>query len=235
MNVRVIPCGDAALTVAFEGEPGRALTKRIAALAQAFTASQPSGFLESIPGLTTLTVLFDPGATQFDTLRATVDAIASSAATNAHRSRLWRIPVCYDAALAPDLEETAAVLKLSTEALIHTHCTRESTVYLLGFSPGFPYMGDVDPTLQRPRRAEPRARIPPGSVAIATRFTAIYPHETAGGWHLIGSTPAGLFDIERCPPALLAAGDRVRYEPIARDEYDRLSAEYANGRTLEPQ
>jgi KipI family sensor histidine kinase inhibitor len=137
--------------------------------------------------------------------------------------RIWHIPVCYDAAVAPDLPAVAAAAGLSVEEAAALHASRGYTVYLMGFSPGFPYLGDLDPRLVLPRRPDPRPRVPAGSVAIATTHTAIYPQDTPGGWHLVGRTPARLFDATGTPPALLAPGDEVRFVPVSLAEYERLA------------
>jgi KipI family sensor histidine kinase inhibitor len=121
------------------------------------------------------------------------------------------IPVVYDGA---DLAYVSQQTGLSRESVTRMHAEREYLVYMLGFVPGFAYLGDLHPALVIPRRASPRTRVPAGSVAIAGAQTAVYPLTTPGGWHLIGSTPLGLFDPERNPPALLAPGARVRFEPV---------------------
>ncbi|HLB54334.1 MAG TPA: 5-oxoprolinase subunit PxpB, partial [Gemmatimonadales bacterium] len=121
------------------------------------------------------------------------------------------IPVRYD---GPDLEEVSARTSLTREEVIRRHTAPEYLVYLLGFAPGFGYLGDLDPALILPRRSAPRTRVPAGSVAIAGAQTAVYPLETPGGWHLIGRTTLSLFDPRRDPPALLAPGDRVRFEAL---------------------
>ena len=129
-------------------------------------------------------------------------------------ARLWHIPFCAEAEFAPDLPEVGRLAGLSAEDVIARHSAVRYPVYMLGFLPGFPYLGDLPAELALPRRADPRLRVPAGSIAIATSLTAIYPFESPGGWHLIGTTPIRLFDLARPRPALLAAGDAVEFEPI---------------------
>ena len=224
-GVRFVPCGDAALAAVFDESPSPALARRIAAVHDALRIAPPEGFVESIPGLTSLTILFDPLKRDAKEMERDVLARASAANMTAVSGREWKIPVCYDADLAPDLSDVARECGLGVDAVVEAHSARVYTVYLLGFSPGFPYMGDVDPRLALPRRGNPRARVPVGSVSIAAGYTAIYPQATAGGWHLIGATPLSLFDARRSPPALLAAGDTVRFCPIAREAYERLASQ----------
>ena len=125
--------------------------------------------------------------------------------------RLSVIPVRYD---GPDLDQVAARTGMTRADVIRLHTSREYLVYLLGFAPGFAYLGDLDPALVLPRRPEPRTRVPAGSVAIAGAQTAVYPLATPGGWHLLGTTALRLFDPARRPPALLQPGDRVRFRAL---------------------
>lgn len=220
-GVRLVLCGDAALAVHFDERASPALARRIAALHESLRA-HGNTTLESVPGLTSLTVIFEPDTVSAAEIEALVVRSLAQSRAQARPVREWTIPVCYEGALAPDLEYVAGACGLATTEVIAAHAARAYTVYLLGFSPGFPYMGDLDRRLALPRRADPRSRVPRGAVAIATGYTAIYPQETAGGWHVIGATPLELFDAMREPPALLAPGDSVRFEPIARGEFDRL-------------
>jgi KipI family sensor histidine kinase inhibitor len=125
--------------------------------------------------------------------------------------RLHTIPVRYD---GPDLQHVAEQTGLSPSEVIRRHAEPEYLVYLLGFAPGFGYLGDLHPSLVLPRRSSPRTRVPAGSVAIAGAQTAVYPLATPGGWQLLGSTSLKMFDPARDPAALLKAGDRVRFEPV---------------------
>ena len=136
--------------------------------------------------------------------------------------RAVELPVCYDLAFALDLEEVCSKKNLTTKEIIKLHTSSEHLVLMVGFSPGQPYIGGLDPKLSVPRRATPRTRMPMGSVAIANAQTAVYPYETPGGWSIIGRTPLTVFDAARDPASLFAPGDRVRFMPISRDEFERL-------------
>src|SRR5262249_15643609 len=127
---------------------------------------------------------------------------------------LWRVPVCYDGEFAPDLAEVARLTGFTPGEVVALHRSQRYHVYMLGFPPGFPLMGDLPRPLALPRRADPRVRVPAGSVSIATTLTAIYSYESPGGWHLIGTTPIRLFDRQRAPPALFAPGDTIFFQPI---------------------
>ena len=128
-----------------------------------------------------------------------------------------------------DLADIAAASGLSPDAVVAAHLAVEHHVYMIGFLPGAPYLGDLPKALTLPRLKEPRLRVPAGSVAIAAGLTTIYPVESPGGWRILGRTPAPLFDIEADPPALLAPGDRLRFDPIDRVDLDRLTTAASMG------
>jgi KipI family sensor histidine kinase inhibitor len=222
--MRFFRCGDAAFTVELGTRPHLLLTRSIAALHSALARARPAGYVESIPGLTSLTVLFDPDATTRESLEDEVRRCLGRADAAAGHAREWHLPVCYGAEYAPDLDDVAAACGMSAAEVIAAHASRSYVVYLLGFSPGFPYLGDLDSRLALPRRSAPRPRVPAGSVAIATQYTAVYPQETAGGWHVIGRTPTRLFDAAASPPALLAPGDTVRFYAIDAVAFERERA-----------
>jgi KipI family sensor histidine kinase inhibitor len=222
--MRFSSCGDAAFTVELGSRPNLLLTRGIAALRAALDAAAPVGYIESVPGLTSLTVLFDPDATTRTRLEQDVQRCMMGANGLSARAREWHFPVCYSGEYAPDLSEVAAACGLTEAEVVAAHTSRSYVVYLLGFSPGFPYLGDIDEALSLPRRRVPRPRVPAGSVAIATQYTAVYPQATPGGWHIIGRTPVRFFDVGATPPALVSPGDTVRFYAIDADAFDRTEA-----------
>ena len=139
------------------------------------------------------------------------------------RGRVVEVPVCYGGEFGCDLDAVASHAGIDAACAIARHCAGEYRVAMLGFAPGFPYLLGLDPTLHMPRRAQPRLRVPPGSVAIGGAQTGIYPRELPGGWHLIGRTPVSLFDVEARPPSLLAPGDRVRFRAIDAEEFEAIA------------
>lgn len=134
------------------------------------------------------------------------------------------VPVCYDEEFAPDLAEVASTVKISIEEAKQRHATALYRVLMIGFAPGHAYMGGLDPKLAVPRRATPRTVVPAGSVAIANLQTVVYPYAIAGGWSIIGRTPLKVFDAARSAPSLFAAGDRVRFRPVSREEFAAIAA-----------
>jgi KipI family sensor histidine kinase inhibitor len=212
--MRFLSAGDRALVVEFGDVIDRALSNEVLHLAASIAAAAIVGIVETVPTFRSLLVHYDPLLTTRAELERSIALLLDRAPEPRRTARLWHIPFCAEAEFAPDLAEVARLAGLSAEDVIARHSAVRYHVYMLGFLPGFPYLGDLPAELALPRRADPRLRVPAGSIAIATSLTAIYPFESPGGWHLIGTTPIRLFDIARPRPALLAAGDAVEFEPI---------------------
>jgi len=227
IGVRLLDAGDSALTVEFGDRIDPALLAAVAALdndiAREQAAGRLPGLIETMPTFRSLTLFFDPLVTHrgalIEALQPLVDA-AGHAAPVAGRG--WRLPVCYEGEAGPDLADTALAIGASVDELVALHSGAEYRVHMLGFLPGFPFMGGVPERLHLPRRNQPRVRVPAGSVAVAGGLAAIYPWESPGGWHLLGRCPVPLFDAAREAPALLGVGDRVRFTAVGTDEYNRL-------------
>jgi KipI family sensor histidine kinase inhibitor len=172
------------------------------------------GVIETVPTFRSLMVHYDPLVTTRADLEHAIASRLDRAPGSPAAATLWRVPVCYDSEFAPDLPEVARLTGLMPSEVAALHSGTRYHVYMLGFLPGFPYMGDLPARLALPRRADPRVRVPAGSIAIATTLTAIYPYESPGGWHLIGTTPIRLFDPRHKQPALFAPGDAVQCVPV---------------------
>ncbi len=214
----IYPLGEAAWTIELGDRVDRATNARVLALSAAIAAAGIRGVQEIVPAYAAVTLFFDPAAGDADGIRERLERLTrqereppTSRLPDLPTSRLLRIPTRYD---GPDLDEVAERKGLTRDQVIQLHHAREYRVYLLGFAPGFAYLGDLDPALALPRRNVPRLRVPAGSVAIAGAQTAVYPLATPGGWHLLGTTELRLFDPGREPPVLLQPGDRVRFEAI---------------------
>jgi KipI family sensor histidine kinase inhibitor len=209
------------------GAPDPEANRMLQALANALRARRLPWVRDVVPALTGLAIHFDVAHPELpEQALERCAALLSECAEDARRfedcGRLVEIPVCYEAPFGPDLEEVAARTGLSAAEVVRLHARREYPVLAIGFAPGQPYLGGLDPKLALARRASPRTRVPAGSVAIANLQTAIYSFETPGGWNVIGRTPLLLFDPSREPPSLLAPGDRVRFVPIGAPEFERL-------------
>lgn len=224
MQPRVRSFGEAALLVEFGTEPDLQLNARVHALARSLAEAPPAGLLSLIPGYVSLLVEFEPRQMEPATLeRLLRDRMSHIDVAPAPVGRQRTIPTVYGGEWGPDLDEVAACVGLSPSEVVARHAAAEQRVYMLGFSPGFPYLGDIPPELALPRRETPRERVPIGSIAIAERQTGIYSREMPGGWHVLGRTPVPLFDEQRDPPAYLAAGDRIHFVPIAAGEWDHYT------------
>lgn len=227
MNARFLPSGDTAVVVEFGDRIARDLSDRVLRLSALVRASNLPGVVETVPTFRSLMVHYDPLGTDSASLIAAIENLLDSNLSATKPVKRWRIPACYAISHAPDLEEVAQRTGLSAEEVVRVHSGIDFHIYMIGFVPGYPYMGDLPEPLVLPRRADPRIRVPPGSIAIAANMTAIYPLESPGGWHLIGATPIRLFDLRRPRPALLSPGDTVRFEPITVREFDAVRAAVA--------
>jgi inhibitor of KinA len=214
MKARFLSAGDRALVVEFGDHIDRALSEEVLRLDAIIRSKRPDGVVETVPTFRSLLVHYDPLTTSRATLEAAIKGLLGREAGARSSAVLWHVPVCYEGEFAPDLAEVAQLTGLTPSDVVSLHSSTRYHVYMLGFLPGFPYLGDLPEKLALPRRADPRLRVPAGSISIATSLTAIYPYESPGGWHLIGATPIRLFDAERPRPALLAPGDAVMFEPI---------------------
>lgn len=184
----------------------------------------PAWLRDLVPAYTSLAVFFDPERIDADAARAWIAAQDAGDDPEAPTSpRIVEIPVRYGGAFGEDLDAAAAELSLTPDTLAARHRAPLYTVAMIGFAPGFPYLGGLDPALALPRLATPRTRVPAGSVGIGGAQTGIYPRESPGGWRLIGRTPLTLFDPRRASPSLLAPGDRVRFVAIDDDAFARLA------------
>jgi inhibitor of KinA len=232
--VRIRPQGEGGIVVELGDAIDPAVNARVHALARAVNARLSAEVLEVVPGYASLLVLHDPLVSPRARLARRLQALArelGDVPAGAPR-RVVRVPVCYGAELGPDLEDVARHAGLPAAEIVALHAAPVYRVYLLGFTPGFPYLGGMSPRLACPRLAAPRVRIPPGSVAIGGEQTGIYPVESPGGWRIIGRTPLRLFDpTPGAPrPFLLSAGDGLRFVPVGREEFDALARAVAEGR-----
>ncbi len=229
MTARFLPSGDTALVVEFGDRIDRLSSTRVLNLRALVHAAKLPGLVETIPTFRSLLVRYDPLTTDSASLVSAIERLLDSGGAETIQAKLWRIPACYARSHAPDLEDVAQRTGLSRDEVVRLHSSTRFQIYMIGFVPGFPYMGDLPEPLVLPRRNDPRVRVPPGSIAIATSLTSIYPLESPGGWHLIGATPVRLFDLRWSRPALLSPGDVVEFEPIAAREFDVIHAAVAAG------
>ena len=211
---RVRPLGDSALAVELGEGIDPDLAARVRALDHGLRERPPRGLIECVPTFRSLLVVIDPTQATLTDVEGRIAELLAAPLPEGPPTRAHEIPVVYGGAGGPDLLEVAERAALAPDRVVALHAAAEYTALMLGFAPGFAYLGLLDPRLDLPRQATPRPRVPAGSVAVANRLTAVYPASTAGGWHLLGRTVERLFDPTRDPPALITAGDRVRFSPV---------------------
>ena len=233
---RLLALGDTAWTVEFGLAIDPALHARVLGLAAALTQVRAggdatwSGIIDVVPTFRSLTVHYDPLVTDGQRLGQDLLHLAESAGSASQAGRHWQIPVCFDGEYAPDLDALALAKGLSRDAVIALMTEATFQVYMIGFMPGFPYMGGLPPVLEVPRLASPRKAVPARSLAIAGAMCAVYPWESPGGWHLLGRTPVPMFAASEVDsPALLASGDRVSWQAIDKSRYLEIEAAVASG------
>ncbi|HMS83562.1 MAG TPA: 5-oxoprolinase subunit PxpB [Nitrospira sp.] len=221
---RLLSLGDSAVTIEFGNAINPESNARVIAFAQMVSEQGWNGILDIVPSYRSVTLHFDPLQWDAAALTKKLKTLPWEHSPQADPQGLvHEIPVLYGGEWGPDLEEVATFAGLQVAEVIALHTAMPYRVYMLGFSPGFPYLGLVPEQLAIPRRATPRTMVPAGSVGIADRQTGIYPTATPGGWQLIGRTPIPLYRTASHTPFLLKPGDLVRFTPIERDEFDRLS------------
>ena len=226
------PLGDQAILIEFGKDINLKVYEGVQYASALLDEFQPEWLIEYVPAYTTLTIFYNPfvlkekqvnSSLPYDVICQEITSLLSSKKTvQQEENRTVEIPVCYGGEWGPDLSYVADYNGLTEEEVIHIHSKGTYIVYMLGFAPGFPYIGGMSSKIATPRRSSPRLKIPSRSVGIAGSQTGIYPIETPGGWQVIGSTPLQLFTINQSPPTLLRAGDRITFKPINDEEYRYL-------------
>jgi KipI family sensor histidine kinase inhibitor len=221
--VQFRPASDRSLLVYVGTEIGHAAHEDVLRLLRTVEAARPAWLRNLQPAYCSLLIDFDPAQVTHEEVETTVNSLAKSTREiSLMPSKAIEIPVSYGGEFGPDLEEASSLLSFPAERIIELHAATTYRAYFLGFAPGFAYLGDLPAQLQLSRLAAPRKQVPPGSVAIAGKQTAVYPFATPGGWRLIGRTPLAMFRLNREPMSLIGIGDRVRFRPITREAFLRL-------------
>ena len=218
---RIVEAGDSALIVEFEERIDVGINDAAVALATSLRNAELPGVRDVVPTFRSVAIYFDPLRTDVARLSQLIDASALVTPTGQSVTGTVRIPVCYGGEFGPDLGEVAAFAGVNEQAVVDIHVSHPYRVFMLGFLPGFAYMGLVDRRIAVPRRATPRLRVPAGSVGIAGAQTGVYPSESPGGWQLIGRTPYKPFDPGRSKPFGLAPGDSVHFYSISEADFQK--------------
>ncbi|HQW42873.1 MAG: 5-oxoprolinase subunit PxpB [Chitinophagaceae bacterium] len=229
-SYNIFSLGDAAITVDFGNYIDIDINKEVIARFNQLQQTPLPGMIEAVPAYSSLTVYYDvaairklnPGLTAFETMQQLLEErLKQPILQKDGEERIIKIPVCYDTEFASDIQQLAAVKNISVEEVISFHTAKSYNVYMLGFLPGFAYMGEVDEKIATPRKSQP-VNVAAGSVGIAGKQTGIYPLASPGGWQIIGRTPLKLFNAASLAPTLLRVGDLVQFYPINKSEFEKI-------------
>lgn len=222
-KIKILTAGDSSLLIEFGKEISPEINKRISATVQLMKEQHIEGVVDVIPAFASLLINYDPRVIAYDKLvKRMKHLLKMDAKVETGKKRIFEIPVCYGGEFGPDLENIAKHANLTEQEVIDIHSSRDYLIYMLGFLPGFCYLGGLDERIYTPRLVNPRIKIEAGSVGIGGSQTGIYPLESPGGWQLMGKTPVKTYDPERETPILVEAGDYIRFIPVDRAEYDRI-------------
>lgn len=235
MHMRsVVPLGDTAVLVEFADQVDPVVNTGIQRLTDTIRARRLPWIRDVVPALASLAVHIDLGVTEeFDTVEMVRSLVQTCLDGNSAGRRRLRaptvVPVCYDDGFGMDLEDISKRTGIATDEVVRRHLGSDFRVLMVGFVPGHPYLGGLDPKLSVPRRSAPRLRMPTGSVAIANTQCVVYPYEIPGGWSVVGRTPLRLFDATRHRPSLFEPSDSVRFERIERQRFDQIAQREGTG------
>jgi inhibitor of KinA len=226
------PLGDSAVMITLGDAIDERTHRLVRAASERIRSEPPQGFIDLVPAFISIVVHYDPivasnkggGSPQRSVVQFLRDRLEGLDVAELAEPRMVEVPVCYGGELGPDLDDVANAHGLTADEVVQLHAGGDYLVYMVGFMPGFAYLGGLPERLSTPRRKTPRTAVPAGTVGIGGRQTGVYPLVSPGGWNLIGRTPVKIFDIAREQPALLLTGDRVRFRPISRAEFDEATA-----------
>ncbi|MGN1480357.1 5-oxoprolinase subunit PxpB [Porcipelethomonas sp.] len=229
-DIKFLITSDTAMTVVFGSEINEETNNMVNALAKALREKPLKGVTGICPAYCSLMISYNPVLISFKKLKRKIKSLCRKlSVAGSEKKKLWEIPVCYGGAYGEDLEDTAKLLGISSDELIKRHSSVCYRIYMLGFLPGFAYLGGLDKTIAAPRLSSPRTVIPAGSVGIGGEQTGIYPMKSPGGWRLIGTTPLDVYAPERPHPILYSAGDYLKFIPVTEQEYLEIKKQVESG------
>ena len=230
MNIEVLPFGESAVLINFEQKIDFATHQMVMGVCNNLEAASIEGITFIAPAYCSITMGYAPQKIKYQQLKSSLrNLLEQPVSTKSLSRRLINLPVCYEEPYALDLTEISEFSGLNRKEVVALHTSQTYQVYMLGFLPGFPYLGILPELLHFPRKDSPRFKVPERSVGIANAQTGIYPSESPGGWHIIGSTPLPIFDTSRNELFLFKAGDEVKFYPIGLQEYDSVQTEILDG------
>ena len=222
-NIKILTAGDASLLVEFGKEINPDINRKIAATVQLMREQHIEGVVDVIPSFCALLINYDPRVIGYEEIKSRIkDLLRLEIKAGEERKKVFEIPVCYGGEFGPDIATIAEHAGLSEQEVIELHSSRDYLIYMLGFLPGFCYLGGLDERIFTPRLASPRLKIDAGSVGIGGSQTGIYPLDSPGGWQLMGKTPVKTYDPDREVPILFEAGNYIRFVPVSEEEFYRI-------------
>jgi KipI family sensor histidine kinase inhibitor len=231
-DVKLSPSGDSALVISFGNEISEILNSKVRSLKLALEKVKLFGIIETTPTYCSLMVHYNPLEISYEALsEAVMSTLETLDEIDLPAPSVIEIPTLYGGDYGPDLENVAKYHEMLPEDVVKIHASGQYRIYMLGFTPGFPYLGGMDERIATPRLETPRTKIHAGSVGIAGAQTGIYPIDSPGGWQIIGRTPLSLYDPGRAEPILLKAGETIKFIPIDQATFDKLQAETVKGRS----
>jgi len=229
-TIRIAPAGDCALLVELEQRISEEINDKVRSLMKTLETAKITGILEMVPTYSSLLILYEPKKISYENLSKQIEMFYQRLEKGEEqKKRLFKIPCCYSSHFAPDLSDMEELTHLSKRDIISLHSGTNYRIYMLGFLPGFVYLGGLDPQINAPRLKTPRLKIPKGAVAIGGSQTGVYPLTSPGGWRIIGGTPIDFFDPQREEPVLCQAGDFIRFFPISGCDYYDIRQEILKG------
>ena len=228
-KIKFLTAGDSAIVMEFGNTIEKEINAKISAVVENLKEKKIDGILDILPTYRSILINYDPVKISYSEMVEILKGLSKSNKDNkSDEVRLIEIPTLYGKEYGPDIEFVAENANLSVDEVIKIHSGKDYLVYMMGFMPGFTYLGGLDERIATPRLKSPRLKIEPGSVGIAANQTGMYPLESPGGWQLIGRTPLKLYDDTKEPPVFIQAGDYIRYIPITKEEYDKIEEEVKN-------
>ncbi len=229
-NIRILTAGDSSLLIEFGNEISPEINRRIAAVVELMREQHIEGVVDVIPAFCSLLVNYDPRVAGYEKMKKRLESLVRvDIKVGQVKRKIFEIPVLYGGEYGPDLASIAEHAGISQDEVIAIHSSRDYLIYMLGFLPGFCYLGGLDERIHTPRLSNPRLRIRAGSVGIGGSQTGIYPLDSPGGWQLMGMTPVKTYDPEREIPILVEAGNYIRFVPIDEEQYKQIQAQVEDG------
>ena len=220
---RILPTGDRALSVELGNEIDEKINARLMSLIRMLEDEKIKGIEEYVPSFRAVLIHYNPAILSYEKISGIISkALDKPVVEMSHHKRIVKVPVCYDKEFGPDIEDVAEHAGITVPEVIKIHTSTPYLVYMLGFQPGFPYLGGLDERIHTPRLETPRIRLEAGSVGIGGAQTGLYPMESPGGWRIIGVTPVRCYNPDKEKPIPYMAGDHIKFESISKDEFNAL-------------